>query len=716
MESIMHCHSNYENAAKKIINAVGKTIVIGVPLGIGKPIGLLNALYTLATADESIALTIVTGLTLSRPSFSNNLEEKLISPILDRLLKNYEDPLYEKARVRQALPRNINVIEFFLSTGKFLHNNYVQQHYINSTYTNVARDTIYRSINVLSQQVAYSDLYPDSYSLSSNADLFYEVEQHLSSLKKQGHAVAIVAEVNRNLPFLFGEKAVFHANTFTDIIDTHDDKTLFALPRDEISIQDHLIGLYTSCLIKDDSCLQIGIGKLSNAIANALIFRHKNNNLYCDLIEKLSISKKFNAELNIGDLGIFNIGLNASTEMLSDEYMQLYKENILKKRVYDHIGLQKLLNTKQISEIIDANTLNVLLDNKIIHTNLTPEDVFFLIQFGIFKSDIIYKKGELILSSGEKIPADLGLHKEWIIDKCLGEKLLSGKIIHAGFFLGSEDFYHTLHHLSLPELQQIEMSPISRTNTLLWNYELACLQRQHARFINSAMMVTLSGVIISDGLKNLQEVSGVGGQFDFVLMANQLNNARSIINFRSTRTTKKGTESTIIWEYSNMTIPRFLRDIVITEYGIADCRSKTDSEVIQAMLNITDSRFQSELLAQAKKHGKIPSNYEIPACFQQNLPCNIQPIMRDLQAKGYFKPYPFGSDLTETELLLAKALLYLQGCSTLKRASLLLLSFFERYSHSEFNDHLFRLQLLKPKSLQEYLEKKLLLAALKKVQ
>lgn len=52
-----------------------------------------------------------------------------------------------------------------------------------------------------------------------------------------------------------------------------------------------------------------------------------------------------------------------------------------------------------------------------------------------------------------------------------------------------------------------------------------------------------------------------------------------------------------------MTIPRFLRDIVITEYGIADCRSKTDSEVIQAMLNIADSRFQPKLLAQAKKHG-----------------------------------------------------------------------------------------------------------------
>jgi acyl-CoA hydrolase len=713
---MMHCHSNYESAAKQIINKIGNTIVIGVPLGIGKPIGLLNALYTLAAADESIKLTIITGLTLSRPSFSNDLEERLVSPIMDRLLKNYNDPLYEKARELQELPSNINVIEFFLSPGKFLHNNYVQQNYISSAYTNVARDTIYRSINVLSQQVACSDLYPDNYSLSCNADLFYEVKEHLDTLKQQGQAVAIVAEVNRNLPFLFGEKAVFHAGTFTDIIDAHDDKSLFAIPREEISIPDHLIGLYTSCLIKDGGCLQIGIGKLSNAVANALIFRHKNNELYCSLIEKLAIFKKFNTELTVGELDIFKEGLNASTEMLSDEYMQLYKENILKKRVYDHIGLQKLLNAKKISETIDANTLDTLIENKIIQNNLTQEDVVFLTQFGIFKSDIIYKEGVLILSQDKKIPANLALHKQFIIDHCLGEKLLTGKIIHAGFFLGSEDFYQTLHNLTLPELQQIEMSPVSRTNTLMWNHELAILQRHHARFVNSAMMVTLGGVVISDGLENLQEVSGVGGQFDFVLMANQLSDARSIINFRSTRTTKKGIESTIVWDYSNITIPRFLRDIVITEYGIADCRSKTDSEVIQAMLNIADSRFQPELLAQAKKCGKIPLSYEIPDCYKKNLPSNIEPIMLKLQANGYFKPYPFGSDLTETELLLAKALLYLQKTSTLKRIGILFLSFFVNTSPGLFNNHLLRLQRLNPKNIKEYLEKKLLLIALKKVQ
>lgn len=61
---------HYEKAAHEIINLVGKHIVIGIPLGIGKPIGIINALYRIASADSSINLTIFTGLTFARPILS----------------------------------------------------------------------------------------------------------------------------------------------------------------------------------------------------------------------------------------------------------------------------------------------------------------------------------------------------------------------------------------------------------------------------------------------------------------------------------------------------------------------------------------------------------------------------------------------------------------------------------------------------------------------
>jgi uncharacterized protein YqgQ len=505
--------------------------------------------------------------------------------------------------------------------------------------------------------------------------------------------------------------AVIDADVFTDIIDTGNYKTLFPIPRQEISIQDHLIGIYTSCLIKDNGCLQIGIGELSNAVANALIFRHKNNVVYQDLLNQLAVPKKFGKTIStVGSLDCFTQGLYASTEMLSDEFIQLYKENILKKRVYDHIELQRLLNLHKINENINMEFIDILLKYKIIDEKLSLNNIDFLKKFGILLPEITYDQGNFILPSGEIIPADLtqANDRQQIIEKCFGKKLQSGKIIHAGFFLGSAKFYQQLRDLSLEELQQIDMTDIARTNGLLWSYELALLQRQHARFINSVMMITLGGALVSDGLKNLQEVSGVGGQFDFVNMVQNLPDARSIIKCRSTKLIGKRLKSNIVWDYPNFTIPRYLRDIFVTEYGIADCRSETDAEIIKALLNVCDSRFQEKLLKKAKSYGKLPDDYEIPAAFQNNEPAAIEPILREFQLKGFFKPYPFGSDLTEEEKIIEKALLFLKDQSSVKIAWLVVKALFSYKLKDQFNKYLIRLKLDTPKNTQEFFYNKLL--------
>jgi acyl-CoA hydrolase len=68
-----------------------------------------------------------------------------------------------------------------------------------------------------------------------------------------------------------------------------------------------------------------------------------------------------------------------------------------------------------------------------------------------------------------------------------------------------------------------------------------------------------------------------------------------------------GIESNIRWNYGQTTIPRHLRDLYITEYGVADLRGKSDSECIEAMLSISDARFLDALCAEAKSHGKLAS-------------------------------------------------------------------------------------------------------------
>lgn len=703
-------HANYDLSAKNIIDRLGKTIVMAVPLAIGKPIGLINALYRMACADKSIQLTIITGLTLARPLLHNELEKRLVEPILNRILKDYEDPLYERDRLLQQVPENIKIIEFFLTPGIYLHNNYVQQNYISSKYTSAVHDSLRYSVNVFAQQVAHSTDSPDHYSLSCNSDLFLDMVKHLRLSITKGEKIAIVAEVNQNLPYMLGD-AEINSEEFTDIIDTGSYRHLFVIPRDELTTHDHLIGLYTSCLIKDDSCLQIGIGKLSNAVAASLIMRHKHNAAYQGVLNKLSVQEKFGAILSsTGAINPFDQGLYSSTEMLSDEFMQLYQAGILKKRVYDHIGLQRLLNQHKITETITPAIIDILLAHQIISPQLTDQDIVFLKTFGIFNTDINFQNGQLILPSNEAIPADLNStdNKQRIIKHCLGTKLQSGKILHGGFFVGTEDLYQQLRDLSADERKLFNMTSIKRTNSLLWSFELLQLQRQQARFVNSAMMVTLGGIVISDGLKGLQEFSGVGGQFDFVNMAQNLEDSRSIINVRSTRHSIDGVMSNIVWDYSNVTIPRYLRDIVVTEYGIADCRGKTDCELIKALLNITDSRFQHKLLKKAKKNGKVPQDYHIPELFRHNYPERIEPLIKDLQSQNFCLPYPFGSELTEEEKVIKRVLLYLKSCGKIKLLGLIIRSMFVFSADEKFNSYLLRMKLVRVTSVQEFIYKQLL--------
>src|SRR5690606_30344206 len=145
------------------------------------------------------------------------------------------------------------------------------------------------------------------------------------------------------------------------------------------------------------------------------------------------------------------------------------------------------------------------------------------------------------------------------------------------------------------------MTAVSKVNQLYGDETLERLQRQHARFVNTSMKVTLNGAAASDTVAGGRVVSGVGGQYNFVAMAHALDGARSILLLRSTRLTRRGKlESNVVPEYGQCTIPRHLRDIVISEYGIADLRGKTDAECADQLIRIADSRFQQGLIKAAQ--------------------------------------------------------------------------------------------------------------------
>jgi hypothetical protein len=217
------------------------------------------------------------------------------------------------------------------------------------------------------------------------------------------------------------------------------------------------------------------------------------------------------------------------------------------------------------------------------------------------------------------------------------------------------------------------------------------------------------GSIVSDQLEDGRVLSGVGGQYNFVAQAHELENARSIILLRATRLGERGVQSNIVWQYGHATVPRHLRDVVVTEYGVADLRAKTDSEVIAALLNITDSRFQPALLEQAKTVGKISADYQIPPAFRHNTPEKLQTVYD--QYPALFPRFPLGSDFTEVEQDLLEALNWLKIHT--RGFGLFQVVANMAGDASRFRLHLERMQLEQTDSLKQKVYRLLLVAALR---
>lgn len=191
--------------ADAILARVGKTIVLALPLGLGKANHIANALYAKAVADRSIRLTIFTALTLVVPRTKNELERRFLEPISRRAFGGYPALDYANAIRAGTLPPNVQVNEFFFQAGQWLDSPYAQQNYISANYTHALQYVLERGVNVIGQLVAYRANEARPYSLSCNPDLTLD----LLALRREARAKFVFAgEVNSELPFMGGEAEI----------------------------------------------------------------------------------------------------------------------------------------------------------------------------------------------------------------------------------------------------------------------------------------------------------------------------------------------------------------------------------------------------------------------------------------------------------------------------------------------------------------------------
>ncbi|MGI9379415.1 MAG: acetyl-CoA hydrolase/transferase C-terminal domain-containing protein [Methyloligellaceae bacterium] len=573
-----------EASVDRIIERTGGQIVLGIPLGLGKPVQFVNCLYRRAMKNPSIELKILTALSLTKPVGKNLLETRFLAPIEKKMFGDFPELDYVAAVKKNMLPDNIQIVEFFFAPGEQLHVPQAQQSYTSVNYTHVVDLLLDEGINVMAHLVSKRERDSGlSFSLSCNPDITPELLERFSNDGADTGRPILVGQVNQNLPFMPGV-CELPASEFDFVIDDRRyDYTLFSAPHMPVSAQDYAAALYTATLIEDGGTLQIGIGSFADALTQAIKLRHTHPREFGETIHRLDPSLSESGERYLGP---FEIGLYGCTEMFVHGFLELYRIGVLKREVHD-------IRTENTDSKVQQN---------------------------------------------------------------IAASQPNGRVLDAGFFLDSSTFYEELKNLTDADLEKLQMKPVSFVNQLYADEALKRSQRIKARFINKCLMATLLGNVVSDQLENGQIVSGVGGQYNFVAQAHELQDARSVIVLNATRGSGRSLSSNILWSYGHTTIPRHLRDIIVTEYGIADLWGKSDRDVIAEMLNIADSRFQAALLQQAKKNGKIEKSYEIPGQFRQNFPGAVQQRLQQARAKELLPDYPLGTEFSGLEQSIITAL------------------------------------------------------------
>jgi len=540
-----------EAIAAAIIDRTGGHIRLALPLGLGKPVTLVNALTRAVAERPDVRLSILTALTLERPAMSEGMAKRFLEPAADRLFGRYP-PLDYAAMLRAGeLPDNIDVSEFFLLAGRWIGVPDVQRRYIPSNYTHALDVLRAWRPNVLMQLLAPMG---EDFSLSCNTDISADLMRD----RRAGRQDFIVAgEPNANLPVLDGPEALLPRDEVDLLLDPAPDFELFSVVKRPVGPAEHAIGLHVARTIRDGGTLQIGIGAIGDAVAHALMLRQSGR------FDTITAASPFAGDA-FDERGKFGSGLYAVTEMLVDGLLQLFEAGIVRREV-------------------------------------------------------------------------------------------DGAAIHAGFFVDCRDFYDRLCALPEAERARIRMMPVSFTNQLYGDEAAKRAARTDARFVNSAMKATLLGGIVSDVTGSGAEVSGIGGQFNFVEQAFALDGARAILTLPATRTSKGKTTSNIVWEHPHESVPRAYRDVIVTEYGIADLRGARDEDAVLRMIGIADSRFQDELLDRAKSAGKVGRAATIDPARRLNTPDRLH----DWLAPFDLPDFPFGTDFDaqERQILPALALL-----------------------------------------------------------
>ncbi|MDD5921917.1 MAG: butyryl-CoA:acetate CoA-transferase [Eubacteriales bacterium] len=308
--------------------------------------------------------------------------------------------------------------------------------------------------------------------------------------------------------------------------------------------------------------------------------------------------------------GYFNFGPNAShqLEVIHQAKTVIVEVNPTMPKCY---GICEAVHISDVDMIVEggkrpiptlpepgpASEVDKIIAEKIV--NEIPNGACLQLGIGGMPNTV----GTLI---GESDLKDLSVHTEMYVDAFV-ELSLKGKITGAkkkiqpykqvyAFASGTQKLLDFLDEnpecLNMPVNYVNDIGTISSIDNFI--------------SINNAVDLDLYGQVNAE-TAGYRQISGAGGQLDFVMGAYLSNGGKSFIAASSTFTDKKGVTHSrikpILDPGSCVTDTRANPQYLVTEYGMFNCKGKTTWQRAEGIIGLAHPDFRDELIQNAEKMG-----------------------------------------------------------------------------------------------------------------